>query len=199
MAQRRPGQSQLDYLWENFGEFSKFKNIRVQGDKVQCLNDQGEELFLLNISGLSSTGQSSIQEFDKKEINGKLYYYIKLSDGTEFKSPIDSVSGSETECIILNVENNIISGKLKLNNEDSLIVLKETEKGLKVEINDSTLQESLQLIKDVSENITELKESIKQNSDTLVVLNGDENQIGSVLNTVSNCINSALEWETFIN
>lgn len=184
MAQRKPKQSQLDYLWTNFGELSKLKK---QGDRLIGFNESGEELFQLDFEGSSSgASDSTIIDFGKRQNE----YYITLSDGTEFTAPSDLYEGSESNSFIISIEDNVISGQLKLNNEDSLIILSETDNGLKADISED-LKEGLTILED----LTELKNTVDSNNNTLLLLNGDENQEGSVLNIVTTNINNAFNWQ----
>lgn len=182
----KPKQSQLDYLWENFSKLIVPKEI-IEGTLITAEEiNKREEQF---VSKLSIVGQKLIGSNSKGD---------KL---TEVTLPITSdgnliLQGSESNSLVIDVSDGIISGRLKINNDpDSLISLIETEEGLKVDFNSEELKDQLALIQNVSEDIAQLKLDVKNNSDALATLNGDENTEGSVLNLINNSINSAFQWK----
>lgn len=173
MAQREPKQSQLDYLWKNFGEYSvstseydkqiptlglvqelldtirnqALHSLQVVGYKLIGTNINGNKLCEIDISQLTSDGRS-IVEFGKryvkdtdKEIQhpvGTPIYYIKLADGTELAVEANEggivYSGSETSTVVINIEEGQIRANLKTDNEDSVINLSESSKGLRADL-----------------------------------------------------------------
>lgn len=184
MVQRAKGQSQLDYLWVNFGKLSVPEEI-TGGTLITA--EEVKELQSNLVSKLAISGQTLIG---------------RNSEGAEITSvalPISSsggllLQGSESKSLVLEVKDNVVSGRLKINNEDSLINLVETDKGLKAEFS-GDFNKQLEIIKNVSEDISALKEEVKNNSDALLILNGDEHQEGSVLNLINLNIQSAFNWQ----
>lgn len=188
MAQREPKQSQLDYLWSNFGNLSvsdpKKGGLLVTSDEV---NSQIDSLKLTTVSKLEIVGTKLIG----RNINNQNITEVPLSS---LSTGAQQITGSETNSLILEVKDNVVSGRLKINNEDSLIVLTETDRGLKAEFS-GDLNEQLQIIQNVSGDISELKTLVKTNSDALSILNGDESQEGSVLNLITTKITNAFNWQ----
>lgn len=175
MVKREPKQSQLDYLWVNFGKLTVPKEIE-QGTLITA--EQVEEREAYFISKLSLEGQKLV---------GSNNQGTKL---TEVLLPITSgglIVGSESDSLIIEIKDGIISGKLKIDDSESLITLVETDKGLKIDDGG--------LFTTISEDITQLKLDVQNNKDSLIVLNGDENVEGSVLNIVNTNINKALNWQ----
>lgn len=190
MALREKGQSQLDYLWVNFGNLQTSKETREQGGFLITSDDisnQVEDAKLLAVSQLEIVGNKLLG----KNYKGNKLTEITLSD----LSNGGQINGSETDSIVLEVIDNTISGRLKINNEDSLIALIETDNGLKAEFTDKELIQKIELVQNVAADLESLKTDVKTNSDALLILNGDENQEGSVLNIVSNQIINAFNWQ----
>lgn len=179
---RVQGQSQLDYLWVNFGPYSISKtfeensiptsksvkdivdtlqtdavhSIKTVGKELICSNINGEVLSRINISDLINQGKTVI-EFGRKYItdesveypSGTPVYFIKFSDGTELLTEIDQYSGKNTDSISVNVDDNQIQANLKINNENSLIPILETEKGIKADLKVSNEDSSVKLSKEL--------------------------------------------------
>lgn len=183
---RQPKQSQLDYLWVNFGSYSvsdkleqdtiptsglldnlvtsikekSLNSLKVVNNQLVGNNINGTEIFNLDISEITSGGKS-ITNFGRRYItqtdidNGCAFpldtpvYYIRFSDNTELIAKIDSYDGAETNSIVINVDNNQISGQLKINNEDSIVILKETKLGIQADLKVSTQESSIQLSKEL--------------------------------------------------
>lgn len=173
---RAPKQSQLDYLWVNYGANPEFTRIERKGNKLIGYNDKGIDLFEVEYSGpLSSSG---IQSFGVKGDN----YYIKLSDGYELTAPIQ-------------VPDNI---KLLVEqHEEALQVINGDGEG--------SLKQVLELAKEYTDSkvvdldVSKLQLQINELSQDLSILKGSEDIEGSVLSIVNNTINSAFEWKNLIN
>lgn len=178
MTKREPKQSQLDYLWVNFGKLTVPKEI-TEGTLITA--EQIEERESKFVSKLTLEGSKLVGS----NVNGEKLTEVSLSN----LSGGSLIIGSESNSLLIEVDDGVITAKLKINNEDSSIKLIETENGLKID--DSELKEQLLLVQEVSENIAEIKEQIKKNTDALLVLNSDENTEGSV----QNIINSTLQWK----
>ena len=174
MAQREKGQSQLDYLWVNFGKFSAEDLVTTD----QLANIGSDAVIELTLDRNKLVGSNN---------KGQRITEVDLSSLVTGES---SIIGSESKSLIIEVKDSVITGKLKIDNDpDSLVSLTETDKGLKINLSDS-LNTSLNLIKNVGEDITQLKKDI-------LILNGDENTNGSVLNVVTNNIQTAFDWQNF--
>lgn len=187
MAQREPKQSQLDYLWANFGKYSvqtsdsdkqiptiglvyellegirnqAVHSLKIVGKYLIYYNINGNEICKIDISELQNGEGSSespvsgntIESFGIRYITntdvsngcqfseGTSVRYLRLSDGREFITGADGYSGIETNSVIVTIEGNQISAKLKLDNEDTVIELSESGKGLKanLKIDDESL------------------------------------------------------------
>lgn len=171
MSQRAPKQSQLDYLWVNFGNYSvssdgksgtiptydliaelleSIKNdalheLKVIGSYLIGNNLLNEEIFRIDISQLTSNG-NSVVKFGKRYVEegdsqiqfevGTPIYYIQLSDGTELATAIEGeiYTGSETNTVVVNVQDSKIYANLKINNGDSVVTLNETSKGVQADL-----------------------------------------------------------------
>lgn len=181
---RLPGQSQLDYLWVNYGSYSVSNTIeedsipttalltqlvnKVSDDSVNSLsvvgnnlvgtNISGGQLFSLDISELT-TGGKSIVEFGKRyiteeDVNNGIdipvntpVYFLKFSDGTQLVTEISDYKGVETSSIVINIRDTTVQASLKINNEDSITPIIETDKGVKVDLKLSPQDSSVQLSK----------------------------------------------------
>lgn len=301
MPVRSPGQSQLDFLWVNYGgpleqdlipsidqlqkllnglSDSSITNIRVVNNKLVGYNKNNEEVFSVDIEDINKTPVSFTKRYITQEDidkgctykKGTPVYSIIFSDNSELIAKIDEYQGDITNSIDIRVSDHIISGKLRVNNDKSLVLLKETNDGIVGDLKISPNVESIELTReleglkakiildnkgktlkfkyltltdylaienpdpttvyfiqgkkyfyfgryaigngetnlddyytkdeidaklalvDVSE-IEKLKLQINQNTQDLLILKGSEEQEGSVLNIVSNQIESALTWE----
>lgn len=207
MAQRVSGQSQLDYLWKYFGENSvqnspdNIYSLKLQDGKLIGMNIDGEQIARIDLSGIVTEPNSSIQSFTKRKATkedegfeeGVDVYSLVLSNGQEFI--VEADRGSETDSLIITVEDNIISGELKINNkQDSLIVLSETDQGLQVDLKPE-LTEKLVLLEEAAEKVIKLQEQIEKNTQDLLILKGD--QEGSILQIVNSQIDKSFDWEEF--
>lgn len=175
MKDRRvPGQSQLDYLWVNFGEYSvsstgeegsiptielvtklleavksdALNSLKIINQRLVGYSITGAQLFSIDISGLGSSSPSSvgISKFGKRfvtqsDVDGGCQfpvdspvYYIELSNGNQLIAPIDSYTGSETSSIVVNIKDNSIYATAKLNNENTIVTLDNTNKGIRADI-----------------------------------------------------------------
>lgn len=175
---RKPGQSQLDYLWSNYGQYSvsdvleadtiptsgllqnlvdklssgTVESLKVVNGVLVGININNEQTFSLDISEITNNGRT-ITNFGRRYItssdvdNGCSYpintpvYYIKFSDDAEFIAQIDSYEGYETNSIVITINNGQVSGKLKINNEDSVVTLEESKKGVKADLKISKAEE----------------------------------------------------------
>lgn len=171
MAQREPKQSQLDYLWTNFGEYSvsssdgdkqlptvglvqelleiikdkSLNSLKVVGSKLIGYNINEKKLCEIDITELTQSG-SSIIGFGKRYITeddkgiqfsvGTPVYYIRLSDGSEFLTEIEGgiYTGAETNTIVVNISGSQIYADLKIDNENSIIELSKSNKGLRADL-----------------------------------------------------------------
>lgn len=301
MPVRSPGQSQLDFLWVNYGgpleqdlipsidqlqkllnglSDSSITNIRVVNNKLVGYNKNNEEVFSVDIEDINKTPTSFTKRYITQEDidkgctykKGTPVYSIVFSDNSELIAKIDEYQGEITNSIDIRVSDHIISGKLRVNNDKSLVLLKETNDGIVGDLKISPNVESIELTReleglkakiildnegktlkfkyltltdylaienpdpttvyfiqgkkyfyfgryaigngetnlddyytkdeidaklalvDVSE-IEKLKLQINQNTQDLLILKGSEEQEGSVLNIISNQIESALTWE----
>lgn len=175
MAKRAPKQSQLDFLWVNYGEDPKFSKLERIGNQVKGYNDDGLELFSVEYSGPSSGSSNDVVDFGRKDNN----YYLKLLDGTEFTAPIEPLDVSELKLIV-----DANSQALQIINGEGEGSLKEVLR-LSKEYTDSKL---------VDLDVSQLKEQVDKNSSDLLILKGSEEVEGSVINIVNKAINSAFEW-----
>lgn len=172
--QREPNQSQLDYLWVNFGEYSvsskgesgSIPTIELVSELLQAIKDQalntlkiindqlvgysitGTQLFSIDISRLNSSpsSENTITKFGKRFITqedvdsgcqflvNSPVYYIQLSNGTQLLAPIDKYTGSETSSVVVNIKDNSIYATAKLNNENTIVTLNDTSKGIRADI-----------------------------------------------------------------
>lgn len=217
MAQRAPKQSQLDYLWVNFGNYSVSSNgesgtiptydliadllesikndalheLKVVGSKLIGYNLLNEEIFKVDISQLTSSGNSIIA-FGKRYVEegdsqiqfevGTLIYYIKLSDGTELATAIEGevYTGSETNTIVVNVSDSKIYANLKINNGDSVVTLNETSKGIQADLK---LNEEDSLIK-----LTKSSKGLKAETDNFYTKTEIDNKLS----------NKGMDWNDLI-
>ena len=183
---RKQGQSQLDYLWVNYGNRfvsdtlekgsiptsellqqlvtgisnDSVNTIKVIGDKLVGNNKSGNPIFSIDISEIT-TGGRAITNFGKRYItyedinNGCEYpkdtpvYFLRFSDDSELLAKIDEYKGQETNSVILNISKNLISADLKINNEDSIVPIKETFKGIKADLKIDPNIESIKLTKEL--------------------------------------------------
>lgn len=182
---REPKQSQLDYLWVNFGDYSvsssiddnsqntipstelvsllleNIKNealnsLQVIGSKLVGYSINKTEIFSIDISQLTNSG-SSVVKFGKRYVTeddieiqfpvGTPIYYIELSDGRQLAAEANEggviYSGAETNTIVVNISEDKIFANLKLDNEDSIINLSDSSKGLRADLKideDSTIK-----------------------------------------------------------
>lgn len=182
MPTRKPGQSQLDYLWENYG--SRFVSDKLESDSipsgellqsiVQDINDssitdfnvingqligynkKGERVSFVNLSDLGKVPISFQKRYITQEDidNGCTYkkgtpvYSLLFSDKTELIAKIDEYQGDITNSIALEVSGNTISGKLRIDNGKSVVLLKETVGGIVADLKISSDDESVQLTKE---------------------------------------------------
>lgn len=187
MAQRVKGQSQLDYLWSNFGNLSVI-NPNKEGI-IPTIEDIDQKLEVSNSQTVSKLKITSTKLIGLNSQNREITS-VNISD---LIKESNTLQGSETNSLVINVIDNVIEGKLKIfNSEDSLLTLKETDKGLQVLFKDSNLETKLNSF---NQDLLEIKKDIQSNIEALQILNGDEIQEGSVLNLINNNIESAFTWQ----
>lgn len=173
---RERKQSQLDYLWVNYGSNPEFRKIERKGNQLIGYNDKGLELFQIDYSGPLSGSSNEVVDFG---IEGN-QYYIELSNGTRLTASIESPDLSELRLI---TETN--NQALQIINGDGEGSLKEILR-LSKEYTDSKI---------VNLDVSKLQEQLDDISQGLLKLNGPAEEEGSVLNIVNSSIESALEWE----
>lgn len=178
---RKPGQSQLDYLWTNYGYYSvsdkledetipsskllkniaeqisneSLTDIKIINNYLVGFNKLGDDIFSLDITDIISKGKT-IVEFGKKYVEenskyevGTPVYFLKFSDDSELIVPIDNYSGSETKSIVVTLKNDQIFANLKINNQNTIVPIMQTDNGIRAELLISEDQESIQLTKDL--------------------------------------------------
>lgn len=141
IPQRKPHQSQLDYLWDNF---AKLKQLELKDGQLIGTNEAGES----NLS-VDFTGELQV-------------------DNSELKLQVEE-------------------------NTKAIELLNDSKEGLANQV----LEQVLQYVDDkVSElDVSQFKDQLDKNTSTLLVLNGTEEEEGSVLNIVTTHIESAFEWQ----
>lgn len=182
MPIRRKGQSQLDYLWENF---AKLQKLEINGNKLTGIDEEGNKTQLeLQIPSLSTGTSNDVVYFGKEEVDGTLQYYIRLKDGTKFSVDAESTDVSDLK---LQVKSN--TDLLKIIS-DEIDVINGTGQG--------SLQNVLQQAKDYTDSklvnldVTQLTQTVNNIQERLTALEEDKQD---VLQIVKQEINSALEWE----
>lgn len=123
---RRPGQSQLDYLWTNYGGYSvssvleensipttellqklvdnlkqeSLNSIKVVGDRLVGTNSDGEILFTIDIDDITTTGKS-LTNFGKRYITN-----VDVENGCEFpeESPVYFIRFSDNTELIAPID-----------------------------------------------------------------------------------------------
>lgn len=123
---RRPGQSQLDYLWTNYGGYSvssvleensipttellqklvdnlkqeSLNSIKVVGDKLVGTNSDGEILFTIDIDDITTTGKS-LTNFGKRYITN-----VDVENGCELpeESPVYFIRFSDNTELIAPID-----------------------------------------------------------------------------------------------
>lgn len=184
MPVRRKGQSQLDYLWENF---ARLQRLELNNNILTGIDEEGKQTQLqiqFSSSSVSSGSSNDVIAFGKEVTDGILKYYIELKDGTKFSVEADSPDLSELK---LQVQSNLESLKVI---SDKLDVINGTDQG--------SLQNVLQQAKDYTDSklinldVTQLTQRVDDISKRLTTLEEDRQDI---LQIVQREINSALEWE----
>lgn len=123
---RRPGQSQLDYLWTNYGGYSvssvleensipttellqklvdnlkqeSLNSIKVVGDRLVGTNSDGEILFTIDIDDITTTGKS-LTNFGKRYITN-----VDVENGCELpeESPVYFIRFSDNTELIAPID-----------------------------------------------------------------------------------------------
>lgn len=123
---RRPGQSQLDYLWTNYGGYSvssvleensipttellqklvdnlkqeSLNSIKVVGDRLVGTNSDGKILFTIDIDDITTTGKS-LTNFGKRYITN-----VDVENGCEFpeESPVYFIRFSDNTELIAPID-----------------------------------------------------------------------------------------------
>lgn len=123
---RRPGQSQLDYLWTNYGGYSvssvleensipttellqklvdnlkqeSLNSIKVVGDRLVGTNSDGEILFTIDIDDITTTGKS-LTNFGKRYITN-----VDIENGCELpeESPVYFIRFSDNTELIAPID-----------------------------------------------------------------------------------------------
>lgn len=177
-GQRLQGQSQLDYLWVNFGQLAKLEKAQ---NILRGYDSSGECLFELDFEGSSSSSgdnNSIIEDFGKKVVNGESIYYIRLSDGSELTAPAESQDLLE------------LQEQVNQNTEALQMIDKNIE---------NSLSQMLKLSKEYTDSklidVTEIQKQINNVSNDLQLLKGSEEEDGSILNIVTTQINNAFVWQ----
>lgn len=170
MDRRKPGQSQLDYLWVNFGKLSE---LRLEDGILVGYDDDGKRTIEIPINVSSSNGVR-VTGFGQKETESGFVYYIKLSDGTEFTAPIDAP--------------NLNDLKLEVSSNTELLQIITGD-------GEGSLSEMLRLAKEYTDSKLdlELKAQVDANTQTLQILTGSGE--GSIVDIVTTQINDALNWQ----
>lgn len=184
---RKPGQSQLDYLWTNFGPYQvssivgeedsipttllletlvdslkseSLNTLKVIGNDLVGTSITGNQIFAIDLNEIISGGKA-ITNFGRRYItqtdveNGSAYpadtpvYYLRFSDNTELVAKIDSYKGAESDNIVVTIDNGSILASLKINNADSVVELRNTEKGLQANLKIADSDSSIQLTKEL--------------------------------------------------
>lgn len=184
MPIRQPGQSQLDYLWVNFGEHyvsdtleekgipsskllqelvnnvanSAINNLRVVDDQLIGYNKEGGEVFSMNVSEISN--EKLVVAFGKRYITqedidkgcvyskGTPVYSLLFSDNSELVAKIDEYQGEITNSVAVDVNEHFISARLRVDNETSVVPIKETRNGVQADLNISPNVESIEFVKE---------------------------------------------------
>lgn len=178
MPIREQGQSQLDYLWVNYGKplelnkiltieqiqelvngvsDSSVTNIQVINNQLVGYNQKGDKIFSINIQDINKTPISFSKRYITQEDidtgctykKGTSVYSLLFSDGSELIVKIDEYQGEITNSINITVSNNTISGKLRIDNGTSVIPLKETNNGVVADLKISSDTESIEFTKEL--------------------------------------------------
>lgn len=135
-------------------------NIKIINNQLIGNNKFGDQIFSIDIQEIID-GNRVITNFGKRYItqkdidNGCEYtentpvYFLKFSDNSELLAPIDVYFGQETNSIVVNISSNQISARLKINNSDTVVHLKDTADGIKSELRISPDIESIKLTKEL--------------------------------------------------
>lgn len=236
MDRRKPGQSQLDYLWVTFGNYTVSSNLKeedsiptselvsellesVKKEAIHSLKIVGSRLIGYSISGTQivsidlPSASGSITDFGKRQVTaedvangchfkeGQTVYYIEMGDGSllmaeaEDSELVTRLSVELKELKTTVIENANALSIINSEDENQVGSLKNTLKLSKDYIDQQLLIINEKLDSLNVADVLSLKEQVEDNTAKLLILSGPADQEGSILNIVSNNIQSALNWQ----
>lgn len=223
MRKREPHQSQLDFLWQNFGGYfvsttkeegsiptievvyelldsvksEALSSLEVVGNRLIGRNSSGVQIVNIDISRFGSS--SSVVDFGKRLITQE---DIEHGYELEVGQPVYFIELSDGTQLLAEAE---VDKELILKIKDLELQVAENTNALSIinsEDQPGSLQSILRLAKEytdsklaTSEDLSELKLQINEIQQDLLILKGSGE--GSILNMITTNIESAFSWANY--